>query len=243
MFVKDTALVVDDSIQIVNLVSKMLKERLKFGKVVALTDAKEALQILQEEQIDWVISDWEMPGVSGLELLKQVRSDPKTADIPFILMSSRADKESLVEAVSAGVSDYISKPFSPATLDEKLRRFIHIKERRRDVRVTPTDEYICEVVATDEKKYNTELVNLSISGCLLKSPVARGGIYVYDKLPLLLKLGEANLKVKAEVVRLDSVQSEEKEASQFMTIAVRFLDLEDDVRVSLTNFINKYRIS
>ncbi|MBD3671665.1 MAG: response regulator [Gammaproteobacteria bacterium] len=243
MFTKDTALVVDDSQQIVNLVSKMLKERLKFGRVVALTDAKEALQTLKEEQIDWVISDWEMPGVSGLDLLKQVRSDPKMTDIPFILMSSRADKESLVEAVSAGVSDYISKPFSPAKLDEKLRRFLHIKDRRQDIRVSPTDTYICEVVATDDKKYNTELINISISGCLLKTPVARAGIYIYDALPIQLKLGETNLKLKAEVVRLDSVKDDAQDASQFMTMAVKFLELDSESKIALTNFINKYRIN
>jgi two-component system chemotaxis response regulator CheY len=242
MFVKDTAMVVDDSPQIVNIVSKMLKERLKFGRVIGLTDGKEALQVLKEEQIDWVISDWEMPNVSGLELLKLVRNNPKTADIPFILMSSRADKESLVEAVTAGVSDYITKPFSPAKLDEKLRRFIHIKERRRDIRVSPTDTFICELVATDDKKYNTELVNISISGCLLKSPVVREGIYLYDKLPMLLKLYEANLKLTGEVVRLDSVRSDNGKAAQFMTVAVKFGDYDNDVKIALNQFINKYRL-
>lgn len=242
MFVKDTALVVDDSPQIVNIVSKMLKERLKFGRVIGLTDGKEALQTLKEEQIDWVISDWEMPGVSGLELLKLVRSNPKTTDIPFILMSSRADKESLVEAVSAGVSDYITKPFSPAKLDEKLRRFIHIKERRRDVRVSPTDTYHVEVVATNEKKYNTELVNISISGCLLKCPVVREGIYLYDQLPMLLKLYEANLKLTGEVVRLDSVSAAANKETQFMTVAVKFGKYDDEARMVITQFINKYRL-
>jgi CheY-like chemotaxis protein len=242
MFEKDTALVVDDSQQIVNIVSKMLKERLKFGRVIGLTDGKEALQTLKEEQIDWVISDWEMPGVSGLELLKLVRGNPKTSDIPFILMSSRADKESLVEAVSAGVSDYISKPFSPATLDDKLRRFIHIKERRRDIRVSPTDTYTCEISATDGKTYNADLVNISLSGCLLKSPVVREGIYLYDKLPLLLKLFEANLKLTGEVVRMEAVSSGEDKTAKFMTVAVKFGDYDENARMVLNQFVNKYRL-
>jgi len=242
MFVKDTALVVDDSAQIVNIVSKMLKERLKFGRVIGLTDGKEALQALKEEHIDWVISDWEMPDVSGLELLKLVRGNPKTADIPFILMSSRADKESLVEAVSEGVSDYITKPFSPAKLDEKLRRFLHIKERRRDIRVSPTDSYNVELVATDGKKYNTELVNLSVSGCLIKSPVVREGIYLYDKLPMLLKLYEANIKLTGEVVRLDSLRGAREKAAQFMTVGVKFEGYDDEARMVLNQFVNKYRL-
>lgn len=242
MFMKDTALVVDDSQQIVNIVSKMLKERLKFGRVIGLTDGKEALQVLKEEHIDWVISDWEMPDVSGMELLKLVRNNPKTTDIPFIIMSSRADKESLVEAVTAGVSDYISKPFSPATLDEKLRRFIHIKERRRDIRVSPTDEYTCEIFATDGKTYNTELVNISLSGCLLKSPVVREGIYLYDKLPVKLKLYEANIKLTCEVVRLDSVQAIKDQATKFMTVAMKFGSYSEEDRVVLNQFINKYRL-
>lgn len=239
---KDTAMVVDDSPQIVNIVSKMLKERLKFGRVIGLTDGKEAMQTLKEEHIDWVISDWEMPDVSGLELLKQVRNNPKTSDIPFILMSSRADKESLVEAVTAGVSDYITKPFSPAKLDEKLRRFIHIKERRRDIRVTPTEAFLCELVAIDGKKYNTDLINISSSGCLLKSPVARDGIYIYDKLPMLLKLYEANLKLTGEVVRLDSITGDTGKDSQFMTMAVKFDAYDDEIKMALNQFINKYRL-
>lgn len=241
MFAKDTALVVDDSPQIVNIVSKMLKDRLKFGRVIGLTDGKEALQTLKEEHVDWVISDWEMPDVSGLELLKLVRSNPKTTDIPFILMSSRADKESLVEAVSAGVSDYITKPFSPAKLDEKLRRFIHIKERRRDIRVTPTDTYYVEIAATNEKKYNTELVNISTSGCMLKCPLVREGIYLYDKLPMLMKLSETNIKLVGEVVRLDGIKGDTEK--QFMTIALSFDKYDEEARLALTNIINKYRLA
>lgn len=243
MFLKDTALVVDDSQQIVNIVSKMLKERLKFGRVIGLTDGKEALQLLREEHVDWVISDWEMPDVSGLELLKLVRSNPKTSDIPFILMSSRADKESLVEAVSAGVSDYITKPFSPAKLDEKLRRFIHIKERRVDVRVTPTDEYVVELYATDGKTYNAELVNISISGCLIKSPIVRDGVYLFDQLPMLLKLYEANIKMTGVVVRMEAVSDPKDKSAKFMNVAMQFGAFGDQERMVLTTFINKYRLA
>lgn len=242
MFEKDVVLVVDPSKQIVSIVSRMLKEQLKFGQVISSTDSKEALNIIRDEHIDWVISDWEMPNVSGLDLLKEVRERKETSEVPFILMSARADKESLVEAVSAGISDYIAKPFSPAKLLEKLKRFTSLKQLNRSVRVEPSDEYIVEITATDGKKYNSTIVNVSLSGCLLRSPVLKGGLYLYDEIPLNLKLSESNIEIKGSVIRLDTDKSSATDAHEFMTVALNFVEISEQARTSLNEFINKNKL-
>lgn len=242
MFEKDVVLVVDPSKQIVSIVSRMLKEQLKFGRVISSTNSKEALNIIREEHLDWVISDWEMPEVSGLDLLKVVREKKETAEVPFILMSARADKESLVEAVSAGISDYIAKPFSPAKLLEKLKRFTNLKQLNRSVRVSPAEEYIVEIEATDGKKYNSTIINVSLSGCLLRSPVLKTGLYLYDEVPLNLKLGESNIQIVGSVIRLDTDKSNAVDARDFMTAAFNFVDISEQARSSLNEFINKNKL-
>lgn len=242
MFEKDVVLVVDPTQQIVSIVSRMLKEQLKFGQVIGITDSREALNIIRQERPDWIISDWEMPNVSGLDLLKEVRSKPETAETPFILMSARSDKESLIEAVSAGISDYIAKPFSPAKLLEKLKRFTNIKQLNRSIRVTPTDEYIVEIEATDGKKYNSTIVNVSLTGCLLRAPILKGGLYLYDVAPLTLKLVENNIQIKGAVIRLEVDKVSSKEASQFMTVAMNFIEISDQDKLNLNEFINKNKL-
>ena len=242
MFEKDVVLVIDPTQQIVSIVSKMLKDQLKFGQVIGITDSREALSIIRQEKPDWIISDWEMPNVTGLDLLKEVRSKPETAEIPFILMSARSDKESLVEAVSAGISDYIAKPFSPAKLLEKLKRFTNIKQLNRSIRVSPSDEYIVEITATDGKKYNSTIVNISLTGCLLRTPTLKGGLYLYDTVPLILKLVEHNIPIKGAVIRMEVDKSGAADASAFMTVALNFVEINDQDRLSLNEFINKNKL-
>ncbi|MDH5183931.1 MAG: response regulator [Gammaproteobacteria bacterium] len=242
MFEKDVVLVVDPSKQIVSIVCRMLKEQLKFGNVISCTDSKEALDIIREEHLDWVISDWEMPNISGLDLLEEVRKRKENSEVPFILMSARADKESLVEAVSAGISDYIAKPFSPAKLLEKLKRFTNLKQLNRSVRISPSDEYIVEIEATDGKKYNTTIVNVSLSGCLLRSPLLKGGLYLYDEIPLNMKLSENNIRLSGSVIRLDTDKSNAKDSQDFMTVALNFVEVDEQARMCLNEFINKNKL-
>ena len=78
------------------------------------------MEILQEQDIDFVISDWNMPNMSGLELLKAIRGDDKLKNIPVLLVTAEALKENVLEAVKAGANGYIVKPFTPETLKEQI---------------------------------------------------------------------------------------------------------------------------
>ena len=112
--------VVDDQADVRSLIKKMLKD-LKIERVLEANDGQEALTLLDApaQQIDVVICDWNMPNMTGVELLKRVRSSGK--DIPFLLVTGRADKDSVIEAKDSGVSAYIAKPFTQTQLEAKLR--------------------------------------------------------------------------------------------------------------------------
>ncbi len=85
-------------------------------------DGSTALAVLKKDQVGLIISDWNMPKVSGLDLLKTVRSDESMKDMPFLMVTAEAQKDSVVQAVQAGVSNYIVKPFTPEAIKEKLEQ-------------------------------------------------------------------------------------------------------------------------
>ena len=115
-------LVVDDFPTMRKIVRQVLRQ-LGYNDVQEAEDGEAALRILrQKPDIQFVISDWNMPNVTGIELLKSVRSDPALKSLPFLMVTAEADKENIVEAVKSGVSSYIVKPFNAATLKEKIEK-------------------------------------------------------------------------------------------------------------------------
>ncbi|MDR4168348.1 response regulator, partial [Bacillus paranthracis] len=105
-------LVVDDATFIRDLVKRVLRTRMPNVQVEEAINGKRAIQILHKQQIDLVLCDWEMPEMSGLEVLQWMRAQDAYQKTPFIMITSRTDKEYVVQAVQAGASDYIGKPFS-----------------------------------------------------------------------------------------------------------------------------------
>jgi two-component system chemotaxis response regulator CheY len=91
-----------------------------YPNVIEAEDGSAAFAILQTQDIDFVISDWNMPQMNGLELLKAIRADDKLQHVPVLLVTAEALKENVVEAVEAGVNGYIVKPFTAETLREKI---------------------------------------------------------------------------------------------------------------------------
>ncbi len=112
-------LVVDDFSTMRRIVRNLLKE-LGFSNVEEAEDGAVALARLQNGGIDFVVSDWNMPNMDGLTLLQSVRADPKLKGLPFLMITAEAKKENIVAAAQAGASGYIVKPFTAATLQEKM---------------------------------------------------------------------------------------------------------------------------
>jgi len=116
-------LVVDDFATMRRIVKGVLKD-LGFKNIIEADNGVSALKDLKTEDVGLILCDWNMPKMNGLELLKTVRSDEKFKDIPFIMVTAEGQKQNVVEAIKAGVSNYIVKPFTPETLKEKLEKVL-----------------------------------------------------------------------------------------------------------------------
>jgi two-component system, chemotaxis family, chemotaxis protein CheY len=113
------ALVVDDSKLIRQNIMKVLKD-LGFGETMGAENGTVGLKKLGKEPVDLIVSDWINPGMTGLELLKAVRADAKLKGTAFIMVTSQGNKEKVMEAVQAGVNQFIVKPFNAIQLEEKI---------------------------------------------------------------------------------------------------------------------------
>lgn len=101
----------------------MLKQ-LGFDNIVEAGDGSAALDILKKEKVDLIVCDWNVPKMTGLELLKVVRADDNLKGIPFIMVTAEDQKDNVIEAVKACVSKYIVKPFTPETFGGKLKKVV-----------------------------------------------------------------------------------------------------------------------
>ena len=114
-------LVVDDFSTMRRIVRNLLKE-LGFTNVDEAEDGVAALSKLRSAQFDFVVSDWNMPNMTGIDLLKNIRGDAQLKHLPVLMVTAEAKKENIIEAAQAGASGYVVKPFTAATLEEKLNK-------------------------------------------------------------------------------------------------------------------------
>ena len=112
-------LVVDDFSTMRRIVKNLLRD-LGFTNIHEADDGNTALPMLQTGHFDFVLTDWNMPGMQGIDLLKAIRSDAKLAHIPVLLITAEAKKDQIIMAAQAGVNGYIVKPFTAGTLETKI---------------------------------------------------------------------------------------------------------------------------
>ena len=119
----NTVLIIDDSNTMRKIVARALRQAgIDFDEILEAGDGLEALSVLADNSVDVVLSDINMPNMTGLELLKAVRGDDNFKSIPFVMVTAEGMKENVVEAVKAGVSNYIVKPFTAEQISEKLEK-------------------------------------------------------------------------------------------------------------------------
>lgn len=114
-------LVVDDFSTMRRIVRNLLKE-LGFANVQEAEDGVDALNKLRSEPYDFVVSDWNMPNMTGIDLLRAIRADESLKHLPVLMVTAEAKKENIIMAAQAGASGYVVKPFTAVTLDEKLKK-------------------------------------------------------------------------------------------------------------------------
>ncbi len=116
-------LVIDDSTSMRRIIIRTLKE-LGCTDILEAPSANAALPLLNELDIDFIVCDWNMPGMKGIDLLRKVRSTEKLKDLPFLMVSAESNTDMMLEAIQCGVSNYLPKPFKPEILRKKIEVII-----------------------------------------------------------------------------------------------------------------------
>ena len=116
-------LIVDDFATMRRIIRNLLRQ-LGYNNIEEAEDGAVGLRKLQSQEVDFVICDWNMPNMTGIELLREIRSDDSLKGLPFLMVTAEAIKENIIEAVKAGVSNYIVKPFTADVLQEKIEAIL-----------------------------------------------------------------------------------------------------------------------
>jgi two-component system, chemotaxis family, chemotaxis protein CheY len=112
-------LIVDDFSTMRRIIKNLLRD-LGYNNTAEADDGNSALPVLKKGGFDFLITDWNMPGMTGLDLLKSVRAEPELRDLPVLMVTAESKREQIIEAAQAGVNGYIVKPFTANTLREKI---------------------------------------------------------------------------------------------------------------------------
>ncbi len=119
---QDIRILVVDDMSTMRRIIKTILNQLGYSNIEEAENGKQALGKLKKEKFDFVITDWNMPEMDGLELVKQIRSDDELKSLPVLMVTAEAKKENVMEALKAGVNNYIVKPFTPEVLKEKMEK-------------------------------------------------------------------------------------------------------------------------
>lgn len=119
---KDMKILIVDDFSTMRRIIKNLLRDLGFTNTSEADDGQTALPMLQTGNFDFLVTDWNMPGMTGIELLKAVRADARLKDMPILMVTAEAKRDQIVEAAQAGVNGYVVKPFTAAVLKEKIEK-------------------------------------------------------------------------------------------------------------------------
>lgn len=240
MLDKDVVLVVDDSTTARSAIINVLRDHLYCKDIVEASDGQEALRRLkQRPDIDWIFCDWEMPVMAGDELLKEIRSNPDTAHMPFIMITSKGDRDSLVKAVQLGVTSFIVKPFTAKKLVEKVFLAQGRMERRNAERTRVTkDEKIALKFATTAN-VEADMIDISLSGLLMKvAHEAVKSVTVFDTFQAKVghPHGKGSAVLPCQVIRLEADPMHPSRTDS-IRLAARFQPMDEDARKHLVSYI------
>lgn len=239
MLDKDVALVVDDSATARTTIVQVLRDRLYCRTVFEASNGQEALRLLKKHpEIDWIFCDWEMPVMSGDELLIEVRNDPRTAHLPFIMITSHSDRDSLVTAVQLGVTSFIVKPFSAKKLVEKVFLARGRMERRNAERIKAGQGQKVSLLFFGGKQVEASLIDISLSGMLMSVSHDDVREYtVFDELQARLVVTDT-LILPCQIIRLEADPTHPARDDR-IRLAVRFQPMPQDMGAALLRYIEQ----
>lgn len=238
MFDSMTALVIDDAATVRKYVTKLLTEKFGFANVIQEASAADAMGRLKTtKKVDLIICDWEMPRISGFVFLKQLKQDKQWKDIPFIMATSRKDKDSIVMAIESGVSEYLIKPFNGDTLETKLSTIFNPVAKRRSERHAVTQKTDVQINFKG-CAYSGEFMDVSEGGCQIKTHAFKNGGAIFDNVMLSFQHFEQKLTLKAKLIRMEGEHDGRSVKAGFV-----FDNLEYHAKLGLKEFIDTFRIA
>jgi signal transduction histidine kinase/DNA-binding response OmpR family regulator len=249
-----TLLIVDDNKDMLQFVSSCMKEDYQ---VYTATDGAAALELLQREQIDLIISDVMMPGIDGFELCRRVKSDINLSHIPVILLTARTTDVSRIEGLQLGADDYLTKPFNVEVLRLRVQKFIdweqdnHRQFRQKmdiepsEITITPLDEqFIQKAIALVEKNIGDSEFSVET----MAAEVGMARTTLYKKLMAITGLGPAEfirtIRVKRGKALLETSQMQITEiayAVGFTTVKSFTMNFKAEYGMTPTEFRLKYK--
>ncbi|SFB98550.1 PilZ domain-containing protein [Marinospirillum celere] len=244
MLEKDIVLVVDDSATARNAIINVLRDRLYCKEIHEAADGKEALRMLkQHPEIDWIFCDWEMPVMAGDELLAAVRKDPQTAHLPFIMITSKGDRDSLVTAVQLGVTSFVIKPFTAKKLVEKVFLARGRMERRNAERIKASRGQKAQLKFANKQPVDSDMIDISLSGLLtMCNHEEVRDITIFDRMEVKVYMPhtEEEILLPCQVIRLEADPAHPSRVEE-IRIATRFMPMEGTVRTQLVDYIEATR--
>ncbi|MCT2373691.1 response regulator [Pseudomonas aeruginosa] len=237
---KVSALVVDDAPFIRDLMKKGLRDNFPGLHIEEAVNGRKAQQLLSRQNVDLILCDWEMPEMSGLELLTWCRAQENLKTTPFIMVTSRGDKENVVQAIQAGVSDYIGKPFSNDQLVAKIKKALSRSGKlealaahapRREIASGMANDSLAALTGGPLGQAQLRLPQSSMP-CVIKAVSLKEAQLVVkraDPLPQVLESAVLDLEENSDVARLNGylhaiAALEPKPDSDWLLLTLRFVD-------------------
>ncbi len=203
-------LVIDDPDVINKTIRPTLVKQLGFTgqNIIETHSGKKALDILKTIQIDLVLCEWDIPEISGIELLKIVRKHETLSALPFMMVTSVSDQKCILQAAQEKVTQYVVKPFTVDSFSLNIKQALLSKEQRVDKRYQVTKSNELTVLSNGNPLSSGKVVNFSKGGLLAKLIVKRE-ITVYDKLDLMISMVDSSSgkkivnSVQGELIRIE----------------------------------------
>ena len=242
----ESALIVDENRSDRRMLVGALRNAMNIKEIYQAGSAREALATLGKlDHVALVFGEVQLPDLSGFEFFRQARAFPSANDCPLILTSRQRDRETLIQAASVGVSDFIVKPYTGDTLVSKLRKvaFGHEKRHasRSDLAGNPLP-VACRF--SDETIYETRLLNVSVGGCLTLSEIFSRGGCIGDEAQIKIEYPQGHIALNGTLIRMERAPEAargEVDPRAYMHAAFQFTKVDDIAIRHLSELIKSLR--
>jgi two-component system chemotaxis response regulator CheY len=238
------ALVMDDSVSMRHHVMSILRENDDVGEILEADNPDDALRLLLEHdgKLQFIVSDWDLPGMPLAEFLNIIQCQPRLAGAPLLLLIEEDKQDTKTLAKELGATAVVTTPVDPERLLVLTMAVTGTVDRRRAKRIRSPIACQMEIgLSKSKKSYAAKVVNISNTGILLRTPVpTRGAGYVYDIATLALQPAQGEpIKVTARILRIEA-DAEHRDAEDRVLIALEYKSMDDGAQRALRQYLQMY---